>query len=221
MPVFVLLLINQYSDSYSCNNQVLVLGLGLTHIASTHTCTSTRKSGTRPSPGLDPGDWTTHTQYICYPTWTALLIPNTPDIQHGRDYSYPIHLISNMDGTTHTQYIWWCIEYELSSTCWISLSSWWRNQMETFSVLLAFCAGNSPHKGQWRGALMFSLICAWINGWINNHEAGDLGRHRAHYDFIVMYWLLQGSSPHFGKDHTPDTVPNKIISWNPLIISVA
>ena len=23
---------------------------------------------------------------------------------------------------------------------------------------------NSPHKGQWRGALMFSLICVWING---------------------------------------------------------
>ena len=33
---------------------------------------------------------------------------------------------------------------------------------------------NSPHKGQWRGALMFSLICAWINGWVNNREAGDL-----------------------------------------------
>ena len=28
---------------------------------------------------------------------------------------------------------------------------------------------NSPHKGQWRGALMFSLICTWINGWVNNH----------------------------------------------------
>ena len=26
---------------------------------------------------------------------------------------------------------------------------------------------NSPHKGQWRGASMFSLICAWINAWIN------------------------------------------------------
>ena len=26
---------------------------------------------------------------------------------------------------------------------------------------------NSPHKGQWRGALMFSLICVWINSWIN------------------------------------------------------
>ena len=45
---------------------------------------------------------------------------------------------------------------------------------------------NSLHKGQWRGALMFSLICAWINGWVNNHEAGDLRRHRTHYDVIVM-----------------------------------
>ena len=45
---------------------------------------------------------------------------------------------------------------------------------------------NSPHKGQWRGALMFSLICAWINGWVNNGEAGDLKRHRAHHDVTVM-----------------------------------
>ena len=44
---------------------------------------------------------------------------------------------------------------------------------------------NSPHNGQWRGAL-FSLICAWINGWVNNGDAGDLRRHRAHYDVIVM-----------------------------------
>ena len=46
---------------------------------------------------------------------------------------------------------------------------------------------NSPHKGQWRGALMFALICVWINGWVNNREAGDLRRYRAHYDAIVMY----------------------------------
>ena len=45
---------------------------------------------------------------------------------------------------------------------------------------------NSPHKGQWRGALMFSLICVWINGWVNNREAGDLRCYRAHYDVIVM-----------------------------------
>ena len=42
-----------------------------------------------------------------------------------------------------------------------------------------------PHKGQWRGALMFSLMCACINGWVNNPEAGDLRRHRADYDVIV------------------------------------
>ena len=45
---------------------------------------------------------------------------------------------------------------------------------------------NSPHKGQWRGALMFSLICAWINDWVNNCEAVDLRRHRGHYDVNVM-----------------------------------
>ena len=67
--------------------------------------------------------------------------------------------------------------------------------METFSALLAICVGNSPvpgefpHEGQWRGALMFSLICARINGWLNNGEAGDLRRSRAHYDVIVMFWV--------------------------------
>ena len=53
---------------------------------------------------------------------------------------------------------------------------------------------NSPHKGQWRGALMFSVISARINGWVNNGEAGEAGDlicHRAYYDVPVMeYWLL-------------------------------
>ena len=42
---------------------------------------------------------------------------------------------------------------------------------------------NSPHKGQWRGALMFSLIFARINGWVYSRETGDL----SHYDVIVMW----------------------------------
>ena len=50
---------------------------------------------------------------------------------------------------------------------WVNFQiySWWRHEMEIFSALLALCTGNSPvtvnspHKGQWRGALMFSLIC--------------------------------------------------------------
>ena len=45
---------------------------------------------------------------------------------------------------------------------------------------------NSPHKGQWRGALMPSLICAWINNWVNNRDAGDLRHHRTHYGVTVM-----------------------------------
>ena len=75
--------------------------------------------------------------------------------------------------------------------------------METFSALLTKWSVtrkmfrgihrspvNSSHKGQWRGALMLSLICAWIKGWVNNREAGDLRRHRAHYDVIVMFQSL-------------------------------
>ena len=49
---------------------------------------------------------------------------------------------------------------------------------------------NSTHKGQWHGALMFSLISDWINGWVNNRDAGDLRRHRAHYDVIVMRFVM-------------------------------
>ena len=45
---------------------------------------------------------------------------------------------------------------------------------------------NSTHKGQWRGALMFTLICARINGWVNTRETGDLRRNRPHCDVIVM-----------------------------------
>ena len=49
---------------------------------------------------------------------------------------------------------------------------------------------NFPHKGQWRGALIFSLICAWTNCWVNNRVAGDLRRHCTHYDVIVMIRLI-------------------------------
>ena len=45
---------------------------------------------------------------------------------------------------------------------------------------------NSPHKDKWRRTLMFPLICTCVKGWANNREAGDLRRHRAHYDVTVM-----------------------------------
>ena len=54
---------------------------------------------------------------------------------------------------------------------------------------------NSPHKGQWREALMFSLICARINDWVNNREASDLRRHRGHFDvnLMVCFGLRHGT----------------------------
>ena len=72
----------------------------------------------------------------------------------------------------------------------------WRHQMETFSALLANCAGNSPVTGESPAqrpvtrALMFSLICVWINGWVNNREAGDLRRYRANYDVTAMIYSI-------------------------------
>ena len=119
-------------------------------------------------------------------------------------------VLCNLKHVTHVMFVdfCWCQMWYLEK-CHIELlgkvklmnvverkPSWdrsrWRHQVETFSALLAICVGNSPvyvnfpHNGQWRGALMFSLICARINSWVNNRKAGDLRRHRGHYDVIVI-----------------------------------
>ena len=54
---------------------------------------------------------------------------------------------------------------------------------------------NSPHKGQWRGVLVFSLIFAWIYGWVNNREAGDLRRHPSVTSDISLYTHLNKQLP--------------------------
>ena len=104
------------------------------------------------------------------------------------------------------------------------------HQMETVSALLALCAGihrwpvNSPLKGKWRGALLFYLIYSWINGWVNNREAGDLRRHRAHYGVIVMApWRIYAlvNKAITGSDNSfPDVQHQAIIETNsdPLLI---
>ena len=101
----------------------------------------------------------------------------------------------------------------------------WRHQMETFSALLALCEGNhrspvnSPHKDQWRGALMFSLICAWTNSWANNGDADDLRLHRAHYDVTVMndcfddcFGFAQNNF-HSNCVQTRNTILERFCSW--------
>ena len=65
---------------------------------------------------------------------------------------------------------------------------------------------NSPHKGQWHGALMFSLICVWKNGWVNNREAGDLSPHGAHYDATVMDYVTIARAMNRTKV-TKETIP--------------
>ena len=73
---------------------------------------------------------------------------------------------------------------------------------------------NSPHKGQWRGALIYSLICVWINGWVDNREASDLRRYRAHYDVIVMEAASGGSQSHIsGQEGGVVLLPGFAINW--------
>ena len=74
---------------------------------------------------------------------------------------------------------------------------------------------NSSHKGQWRGALMFSLICARINGRVNKCEAGDLRRYRAHYDVIVMWNARVALKFGWRLDSTAVETPAKFQNnWN-------
>ena len=53
---------------------------------------------------------------------------------------------------------------------------------------------DSPHKGQWRGALMFSLICAWTNVWVNSLDAGNVICHRVHNDVIILSVHMDSSA---------------------------
>ena len=87
-----------------------------------------------------------------------------------------------------------CVKWSLSSaSACMQFMAWWRHQMETFSVFprnfvrgIHWSPVNSPHKGQWRGALMLSLICS-VNKRLNKQSWGwCLRRHGAHYDVIVL-----------------------------------
>ena len=83
---------------------------------------------------------------------------------------------------------------------------------------------NFPHKGQWRGALMFSLICVLINDWVNNREAGDLRRYRAHYDVIVMklafiYCSIAHRASHQNNGIKCDALENLFFDWSDILLS--
>ena len=78
--------------------------------------------------------------------------------------------------------------------------TWWRHQMETFSALLVLCARNSPVTGEFpaQRSSDTELRCFFdlrLNKRLSKkREAGDLRRHRAHYDVIVMNASINESS---------------------------
>ena len=85
---------------------------------------------------------------------------------------------------------------------------------------------NSPHKGQWPGALMFSLICVWINSWVNNGQAGDLGRNRSHYDVTVMIChnsvsiFITGNKHLFMAKRFTKPIPINVVTWTGFMSSL-
>ena len=103
---------------------------------------------------------------------------------------------------------------------WRCLLSWWRNQMETFSTLMTLCERNPPitvDSPKRPVTQMFSLICAWKNGWANNRDSGDLRRHRAHDVTIMLYRGSMITLPVILKNtyminhHMPQLLGNVII----------
>ena len=74
--------------------------------------------------------------------------------------------------------------------------SWWRYQMETFSALLTLCAGNSsvtdefPSQRPVTRSFDAFFDLHWTNGWVNNGQAGDLGRYRAVTVMILFTCVL-------------------------------
>ena len=79
-----------------------------------------------------------------------------------------------------------------------TIFAWWRHQKETFSALLAFCAGNSPvtgelpHKGQWGATLMFFLSRRW-------YETPSLPLWRHRNEQRLEAWSTMKQHPVWGQ----------------------
>ena len=83
--------------------------------------------------------------------------------------------------------------WNLSTSCqWIStMATKWKHFPPNWPFVRGIHRSlDSPNKCRWFGALNFFLICAWTSGWANNRDAGDLRRHRAHFNVTVMAMML-------------------------------
>ena len=119
---------------------------------------------------------------------------------------------SQYNGTDCTciemQHIWWrhddVIKWKHSPRYWL------------FARGIHWSPMNSPRKGHWRGALMFPLICASTNGWANTRDAGDLRRHRGHYDVTVIVCRSWESVP-FPFQHSKCHVLSQLVHYCALL----
>ena len=141
--------------------------IGSMHLLSTYDITKTKHCTTKPCAYLI--DVIVHSLYKQHIRWEI-------SIESQSDTS--LLVIRTRPDTTKAGGVWW---YHEDVIKWKHFPHYW-----PFVRGIHRSPVNSPHKGQWRGALMFSLICAWTNGWVHNRDAGDLRRRRAHYDVIVM-----------------------------------
>ena len=124
-------------------------------------------------------------KHMIYCFRSRLLLYDTPDSKiHGANMG-PTWVLSAPDGP-HVCPMKLAIRDVINGTHHMMTTS-----NGNFSLLLVLCEGNPPvtHKCQWHGALTFSLIFAWTNGWTNNRDAGNWRRHRAQYGVTVMLLL--------------------------------
>ena len=127
----------------------------------------------------------TDLESVMYSTYESWII-HTSKLRVLKTITSPLLPVTN---------VCWCVWCTVAGNCYTSWSSaWWRHQKETFSALLTLCAGNSSVTGEFPSQrpvtrsfdfdVFFDL--GWTNGWVNNRNAGDLRRLRAHYDVTVM-----------------------------------
>ena len=104
---------------------------------------------------------------------------------------------------------------KLAGTCWTSATSMMTSSNRNIFALLAICAGNSPVTREFPAQrpvtrsfdIFFDL--RMNNSWVNNGEAGDLRRHRAHYDVIVMKNALRFTGTLWGGFSRKWLISNK------------
>ena len=120
--------------------------------------------------------------YICSPVYDRLTILTfmSPLVTN-----YFISNISYKGGDPKVSYVSWVYHDDIIK--WKHFPRFW-----PFVRRIHRSPVNSSHKGHWRGALMLSLICVWINTRVNNREAGDLRCHRAHYNVTAMSYASLG-----------------------------